>query len=107
MVRSRYKATTPASRNMITPARPSGAQDALLGQDELVLGVEADIHQPRPKQRQKPGRERNDPAPRGPAHPGRPVSFPVRTMRVTEVRDRPNERPIAAAVYPAASAARI
>jgi hypothetical protein len=28
-------------------------------------------------------------------------------IRVTEVRDRPNDRPIAAAVYPAASAARI
>ena len=41
------------------------------------------------------------------AHLGRPESFPVRTIRVTEVRDRPNERPIAAAVYPSATAARI
>ena len=37
---------------------------------------------------------------------GRRSASRTRT-RVTDVRDRPNDRPIAAAVYPAASAARI
>jgi hypothetical protein len=36
------------------------------------------------------------------AHPGCVASFPVRTIRVAGVRDRPNDRPIAAAVHPAA-----
>jgi hypothetical protein len=38
------------------------------------------------------------------AHPGCFASFPVRTIRVSEVRDRPNDRLIAAAVYPASPA---
>src|SRR2546427_8451037 len=29
---------------------------------------------------------------KAPAHPGRPASFPPRAIRVTEVRDRPNDR---------------
>jgi len=37
------------------------------------------------------------------AHPGCFASFPVRTIGVVGTRDRPNDRPIAAAVYPAAS----
>ena len=37
--------------------------------------------------------------------PGRSGWLPVRTIRVTDERDRPNERPIAGVVYPAAAAA--
>jgi hypothetical protein len=40
----------------------------------------------------------------GAAHPGCFASFPVRTIRVAGVRDRPNDRPVPAAVYPAAPA---
>jgi hypothetical protein len=36
------------------------------------------------------------------AHPGCFASFPVHTIRVARARDRPNDRPIAAAVPPAA-----
>ena len=60
--------------------RPGWVVRRFLGQDELVLGVEADVHQARAQQRQQPGRERDDPAPRCPAHPDRPASSPQHAM---------------------------